>query len=351
MRILFYAPHPQATAGWYSVTYYRVELAMRELIKAGHAVFGAEEITQDASGLIVGITPTGKVINNAELVVFHGVISAPGGFDGVLLAREAGQVIVTDADALGNDDDPMTESVLSLIRVSDMAIVSTPDIRERVRAIAGMPPVVVIRNPIDVTQWPVSPTNSTTQPVLGWTGILSARANDCEVLRPWLGSFLEKHDLGFIHVGAEVKGSFARAANVDPARVEERPALPFMEYLASNPLSGIDVQLIPIIDCAWNRAKSCLKGMESAVCGVPFVASPHDEYKWFGCGRLAGFDMTHQEPKFWIAALESMLDPSERSRVATEARERVEREDIRVRWTDWETSYKSLLEHPAMEMS
>jgi glycosyltransferase involved in cell wall biosynthesis len=51
-----------------------------------------------------------------------------------------------------------------------------------------------------------------------------------------------------------------------------------------------DVGLVPLQPCRFNAAKSNLKGIEYAACGVPFVASPTPEYRALaeqGVGLLA----------------------------------------------------------------
>jgi hypothetical protein len=271
-------------------------------------------------------------------------------------ARLAGQVVI--CDLTDTPEVPAThvyydlvEQVRPLARAMAMACdaltVSSAYLREYLGTLPGCPPVHLLRNAIDPEAWG-SPGPIREEPVLGWCGSVLERADDFTVLRPWLGEFLERHDLRFIHVGDGPIGvpgrvdqpvSFAEAAQIDPARVERRPLRSFAEYLATRPWSGIDIALVPLMDHHYSRGKSCLKGLESAVQGIPFVASPHDEYKWLGCGRLAGTEMDHQSPMVWEAALEAMLDPAERIGSAAEAYERATREDIRVRWREWERVY------------
>jgi hypothetical protein len=52
----------------------------------------------------------------------------------------------------------------------------------------------------------------------------------------------------------------------------------------------MDVGIVPLEDTDFNAAKSRLKGLEMAAVGVPFVASPRDEYQRLhrlGAGLLA----------------------------------------------------------------
>ena len=55
-------------------------------------------------------------------------------------------------------------------------------------------------------------------------------------------------------------------------------------------VAELGVGLVPLLDSAFNRAKSWLKGLEYAALGVPFVASPTPEYvklAGLGAGLLA----------------------------------------------------------------
>jgi glycosyltransferase involved in cell wall biosynthesis len=55
-------------------------------------------------------------------------------------------------------------------------------------------------------------------------------------------------------------------------------------------VAKITVGIVPLLESKFNDAKSYLKGMEYAACGVPFVASPTPEYRLLnneGLGLLA----------------------------------------------------------------
>jgi hypothetical protein len=65
------------------------------------------------------------------------------------------------------------------------------------------------------------------------------------------------------------------------------------------------VGMIPLATTAFNRAKSRLKGIEHMAAGVPWVASPREEYRRLhresGCGLLA------DTPKAWYTQLTRLL--------------------------------------------
>lgn len=96
----------------------------------------------------------------------------------------------------------------------------------------------------------------------------------------------------------------------------------------------IDVGVVPLNLIPFNRAKSAIKGMEYAASGVPFVASPSDEYRWlreeYGIGRLAlNADIWRAELSTLIEDAQVRVDESRKNRAAVEAL------DIRHRWERW----------------
>lgn len=68
----------------------------------------------------------------------------------------------------------------------------------------------------------------------------------------------------------------------------------------------LDVGMVPLAATSFNSSKSRLKGIEYMAVGVPWVASPREEYRRLnresGCGLLA------DTPKEWYAKLKQLLD-------------------------------------------
>lgn len=358
VRILFWTrTWPLVASG-----HYRCSLpaaALRD--HGGHETAAVRELLVDNyTGRFAGRTIAGDVVEDADVVVLHRPRSL-GFIDEVRAARRAGQVIIGDLDdwywsglPFGDAEvEREVKDMRSVLRECDAITTTTPYIADRLQAWG--PSVYVVPNAIEVSAWG-EPEDVSDGPVLGWTAAIGERLPDVQVLKPWLGRFLEKHDLRFIHTGDHVlaaelgcidlsnlRGRFAELADVDPERVSYRPLLPWHLYAPSRPLQAVDIQLIPIADSPYNRGKSALKGLESAACGVPFVASPSAEYQGLGFGRLAGSDLARQRARHWEGALEAMLDPAERQRAAREARRGVDAQDIRERWSDWEAVYAELL--------
>jgi hypothetical protein len=309
----------------------------------------------------VGSDYFGHEYEDADVIVFVRQVVPHQSPDELRRARAAGQIVIADMDDTLFPDDkiPMTQDSLAAVEQSTGELpevdlrdlfgslsaftVSTEAIAREVRSISPTLRVKVIRNAVDTHSWRVEDVSG--PPVLGWPAFLRLRAGDHEVLSPWLGRFVEEHDLRFVHVGHrsdDSRGRLASVLDIDPERVEERPVVPFWDYIGSRPLHGINIGLVPLADRPHNQAKSALKGLEFAASGIPFVASPSDEYRRLGFGTLAGSSLAVQSEHEWRTALEPMLDPVERAWRANDVLTAAGAEDIRNRWCDWEALYESL---------
>jgi hypothetical protein len=103
------------------------------------------------------------------------------------------------------------------------------------------------------------------------------------------------------------------------------------------------VGMVPLAPTAFNSAKSRLKGIEHMAAGVPWVASPREEYRRLhresGCGLLA------ERPKDWYSLLSQLLkDEVLRKEQAEMGREYMQDQTYQKqawRWLEaWETALK-----------
>lgn len=86
------------------------------------------------------------------------------------------------------------------------------------------------------------------------------------------------------------------------------------DYVRSASLSGIGI--IPLADTQFNQAKSWLKGLELSAVGVPWVASPREDYirlHKLGAGRLAA------NPKAWYREVKRLCDSANARQELSEA--------------------------------
>jgi hypothetical protein len=344
LRIFFASDAPHQ-----AICHYRMRLQAGALQARGHECFVGTSVMVGARE-VVGVLGDNSIVRGVDVVVAQPGVGVDW-MDVALGCRRFGQAFVVDLDdwywdlpesnVAGHDAGfgAWRDRLQLTICESHLVTVSTEFLVEAVSNWPGSPPVCLLRNPLDLGRWG-NPENVTDGPVLGYAGVLYGHQEDVALLRSWLGPFVERHDLRIIHAGHHPSlPSFAESAGVDPERVETRPAHTWDEYAASHPMAGMDIGLVPLVDRSYNRAKSALKGMEYASCGVPFVASSSPEYQWLGCGALVGGDFADQGADAWVSALEPLLVAETLSRLARAQTERVRLESIELRWAEWESAY------------
>lgn len=327
-------------AGWY-----RVCLPAREMAANGiDVVVGQQMRTMD--GAIHPMDHDGNYHDDCDVVVFQRWMHEDAA-DVFREARASGQVIVNDVDDWFFGLNPSNLAWVQshprysaeanvnhykrALSASSMLTVSTPYLAKRLASIGC--PVTVVRNAIDCAAFP-TPRIQSTFPVVGWTGSTLHRSGDLEILKGILGPFLARHDLRLFHGGARADAPFvADLAGVPHERVQEVAMTTIEKY----PLffEHFDMGIVPLADAPFNEAKSALKGMEYAAAGLAYAASATEEYKWFGEGIVC------RRPKDWVRALERLVEPEERQIIGKHAKERVQEEDIKVRWQDWPAAYEA----------
>jgi glycosyltransferase involved in cell wall biosynthesis len=153
--------------------------------------------------------------------------------------------------------------------------------------------------------------NSTMKLKVGWTGSIDTHPGDLEVTQGAVGSVMREHQsVAFFRVIGTGKG--VREALALPRGVNFSDWLPIELYPRA--LVDLDIGLVPLRRCAFNRAKSWLKGLEMAAVGVPFIASHTPDYE-----RLAklGAGILAAKPQDWTRELRRLLQsPAMRDDVA-----------------------------------
>jgi hypothetical protein len=173
--------------------------------------------------------------------------------------------------------------------------------------------VRLVRNAVEVERF--TPVEQPEVPTFGWLGGTLWRSGDIEMLSSWLPEFVSDHDIGVFHAG-HIPGDprhFGMRAGV--ARVQTCP----MGTIDTVPamLQNIHVGLVPLTRNPFNEAKSYLKGLEYVAAGIPFIATPTEEYRLLaaaGIGRLA------ETPDEWRDHATALLDPA--TRIEEAARQR-----------------------------
>lgn len=192
--------------------------------------------------------------------------------------------------------------------------------------------VRIVRNAIDTDRFHI--VEQPEVPTVGWVGGTLWRSGDIELLRDWLPRFVKDHGIGVHHSGHIPGDGRHFAVRAGLKRVTTTPMTLLRDY--PNLLQHFHVGLVPLTRNDFNESKSFLKGLEYAAAGIPFIATPTEEYKLLheaGVGRLA------TTPDEWRDHLEELLDPSVRKSEAERQRRIIEQEfDIRGKGEEWDTA-------------
>lgn len=171
------------------------------------------------------------------------------------------------------------------VRKADLVTVSTDALARRYGSHGR---VVVLRNRVD-DDWLEFPNRGDGRTV-GWAGTVVNHPTDLQATRGGVQMALAEHpDWHFLCVGG--------AKYIDKVQrgleLVDKPEATAWRPLELHPMlvSAIDVGIVPLVDTAFNHAKSWLKGAEYAALGIPFVASDLPEYQLlkdrYGLGVLA----------------------------------------------------------------
>jgi hypothetical protein len=195
--------------------------------------------------------------------------------------------------------------------------------------------VRVVRNA--VVSGDFTPVEQPEVPTFGWLGGTLWRSQDIEMLRAWLPRFVKEHGVGVHHVGHIPNDSNHFGARAGLKRVQTSGMC--LIHDVPKALHNFHVGLVPLTRNPFNEAKSYLKGLEYAASGIPFIATPTEEYRLLardGVGRLA------ESPSEWYENARELLDPDVRRAEAERNLAIVrERYDISVRGEEWDIALRS----------
>lgn len=218
------------------------------------------------------------------------------------------------------------------IRAADTVTVSTAFLADfyerRVRD------VKLVRNAVDTERF--SCVLQADNPVYGWVGGTWWRSGDIELLAEWLPAFVKDTKVAVHHSGHIPNDTKHFAVRAGLTRVQTSP----MALIADYPqlLNRFQVGLVPLTRQPFNEAKSNLKGLEYAAAGIPFIATPTEEYRLLaeaGVGRLA------ETPDEWRDHAMELLDVEVRINEAARQRKIVEEQfDIKLKGLEWDTAIR-----------
>lgn len=305
--ILFWTGQPGGTAE------YRCYGPGRALARSGW------DVAYDEEGIDVSVD--GRVRGDPDVVVLCRVMGdyVP---DAVRRIRRNGRTtVVFDVDDwfLGlpgyNPASALPADVVATMhqamREAHLITCSTPELAE---GYATLNRTAVLPNYLDPDIWgPFQSVRVAREHVhLGWAGAFHWRGGDLELLKPWVGPFLDLHpDVRFAAIGCRellewlgVDGLTTPSLQPGPHTTERNKDLHPYEQLPAM-LANLDIGLVPLVDNRFNRAKSWCKGMEYNAMGVPAVASPSREYRRFIEPGVNGLFVRKHE---WAKAVERVLD-------------------------------------------
>lgn len=136
--------------------------------------------------------------------------------------------------------------------------------------------------------------------VFGWAGHTHAHPDDLQVVGNGVQRVIDD-GFTFKIVGQKSKARQNLRLKEEPYFTGSTPVADWVRTIAMT----LDVGMAPLAATAFNRSKSRLKPIEMMSVGVPWVASPREEYrrvaKESGCGLLA------DTPKAWYESLKRLL--------------------------------------------
>jgi len=191
------------------------------------------------------------------------------------------------------------ETLNECIREADLVTVSTPFLVQRIQN----DNVMVIRNCVPDHYFDTPENNSAREQmgatVVGWTGNTHTHIGDIESMGYGLRKAVRNTGARFLVVGSDNAPQLAgfrrgEAFTSEWVKLEDYPFA----------MNSFDVGIVPLVISDFNTAKSYLKGIEYATLGIPFVASPTDEYKLLashGVGELA------RTPDSWYSTLRQVI--------------------------------------------
>ena len=258
--------------------------------------------------------------------------------DHISQARAAGQFIINDVDDWYWGLDPSNKAFLSchpkhnptenfnhyrkVIGASDLVMVSTPFLEERMREIN--PNIVRVPNYVDTLRFYDNGYDDSDTPLVGWAGSTDHRSGDLEILRGIITPMWQRGEIKIQHSGhVEGHASFAAAIGAPEDAVEKLNLVEARDYPS---ILTMDVGIAPLRDVLFNHAKSEIKLLEYSASGIPWVASPLSAYsalqQELGIGRLA------KKPQHWINHLRALRDPDTRREEGLACRKAISRRDI-----------------------
>ena len=326
------------TDDWWACAWYRCYVPGVQLKKLGYDV-------------VLDTTIKPQDIERFEVIVFQRKADH-NAYMAIEAAKAAGRMTVYELDddifsiSASNPGAVVWKQPAALagakecIAACDLVTTSSHVLAEKLRLYN--PNVLVLPNslPPDLWQYPEPKKQSAERVVLGWAGSTS-HIEDFNIISEVVPQLLERYpQVEFEFAGGPVNADIALGE-----RVRRLETTDIQNYNAL--LERFDLGMIPLVDTAFNRAKSDLKFVEYSMIGIPTVASKVEPYSKSVKHGENGFLAAN--PKDWLKFLGRLIEsPELRLEIATRAQEFARTRTIDKTIDKWVRAYK-LAEPPAAD--
>lgn len=227
-------------------------------------------------------------------------------------------------------------------RYVDAMTVSTPQLAEDYADHCDN--IFVLRNYLDWGMWEhVEQQSEVERPRLrvGWMGAYDFHQGDVHMLRGILGPWLQQHpDVDFVVAGPHPERTH-EVLGVPPGQRICIDGVPFGGGNLASITAVMDIGIVPLEPNRFNEAKSHLKGMEYAACGIPCIATPTESYRYWVREGVNG--LFASKPAEWRAALEQFVgDDAFRRDCGRNARSQAFEHTIDKHIHKWEAVYMAV---------
>lgn len=335
--------------------YYRIGLPYMMLKEHGYDVHLGSHLGRDKITGELGMANwKEEVTRELDIIVLHRWMESHAA-ESILGGRAAGQVIINDVDDHFDGISAQNQAFITThprynrtanrehykkaLAASSALTVSTPFFQKWARQRWAQEKSILLRNMIDLRLWS-GDSFLGGPPTVGWVGMTSHRSGDLETIAGVLGTYLTQNGGRFHHSGYWEAFPYASrllgipdnimCTTSPPQRIDKVPLL----------YKNFNIGIVPLKDIPFNHAKSCIKGLEYAAAGIPFVASSTPEYEWL---RRAGVGLTARKLKDWKRCLLVLADEQTRKNVAHAQRIAIESLSAEARWREWVDAYATLL--------
>jgi hypothetical protein len=305
----------------------RVLEPAQALGKAVRLLWGAVPVPRDEVHFV-----RKDILDAADVVLIQRVFPYPPSVPLLEAIFASGKPVVYDTDddwtSLPRSHDAFPNLgkrlplILETVRRADLVTVSTPPLAAVFKS-QGARQVRVVPNFLPDTLWRRTPPPDRPVTAVGLAASPSHR-DDLARLEPELARLAVRLDgmARWVFFGCPPEPGHFPGATVVPFETD------YAAYANRLPRLGLAIGLAPLADTAFNRAKSPIKWLEYAACGLAGVFADLPPYREVVEQERTGL-LVGPDPADWAQAVERLVrDPALRQRLARQAWEAVSRDHL-----------------------